>query len=195
MGGGMARAAALGAVLGAGWGVLARGWMRLVSTHPEFSWAGSLVIVALAALFGLGVGVAAEARRHAGARRWLRLAVLPGLLLFAGPGLALLPAFAVAGPLVARRNRTARAVALAALIGPVLYVWWTSRVDETTLTVAPVRVQVALLLGMPVLTALLAVAGHLVWGPGAGTAQSPSPERARSSRRSDSSREVPAGPA
>ena len=195
MGGGLARAAALGAVLGAGWGVLARGWMRLVSTDPEFSRSGSLFIVGLAALLGLGVGVAVEGRRRGGAWRWLGLAVVPGLLLFAGPGVALLPAFAVAGPLGARRSRTARAVALVALLVPSLFVWWTSRVDEATLTVAPVRVQVALLLGMPVLATLLATAGHLVWGPRVGVAQSPSPERARSSRRSDSSREVPAGPA
>ncbi|MGA8977595.1 MAG: hypothetical protein WB473_00615 [Pedococcus sp.] len=191
----MARAAALGAALGAGWGVLARGWMRLVSTAPEFSWSGSLAIVGLAALLGLGVGVAAEARRRGGAWRWLRLAVVPGLVLFAGPGMPLLPAFVVAGPLVARRNRAARVVALVAVLGPPLYVWWTSRVDDTTLTVAPVRAQVALLLGMPLLATLLAMAGHLAWGPRAVEAQSPSPERARSSRRSDSRREAPAGPA
>jgi hypothetical protein len=192
---GMARAAVVGALLGAGWGVLARVWMRLVSTEPGFSWSGTLAIVGLAALLGLGVGVSAAARRRQGAWRWLRAGVLPGLLLFAGPGMVLLPAFVVAGPLLARRSRLLRALAVAALLGPPVFLWWTDRVDDATLTVAPVRVQVALLLGMPVLSTLLALAGHAVWGPVAKLAQSPSPERALSSRLSDSSLEAPAGPA
>ena len=45
----LARGAALGFALGAGWGVLARVWMRLITTDPEFSWAGTLMIVGLSA--------------------------------------------------------------------------------------------------------------------------------------------------
>src|SRR5689334_14985007 len=105
------RAGLEGAALGAAWGVLARAWMRLVSTSPEFSWAGSLAIVALAAVFGAGVGLSTSARRSRGWRRWLRLAVLPGMVLFAGQGLPLLPAFALAGPLLARRSALAKGVA------------------------------------------------------------------------------------
>ena len=85
---GLLRAAALGAAGGAAWGVAARAWMRLVSTSHEFSWAGTLAIIGLATVLGTGVGLASAARRHRGWRRWLRLAVVPGLLLFAGTGAA-----------------------------------------------------------------------------------------------------------
>lgn len=193
---GMGRAAALGAVLGAAWGGLARGWMRLVSTAPEFSWTGTSLIVGLAALLGAGVGVCAAARGRSGWRRWCRCAVLPGMLLFAGQGAPLLPGFVVGGLLLRRRHPLARLGVLVAVTGPAVLLWWTGRVDQTTMLSVPVRVQVALLLGMPVLATLLAFAGHLVWGARVGAAaQSPSPDRARSSRLSDSSLEAPAGPA
>jgi hypothetical protein len=82
------------------------------------------------------------------------------------------------------------------VVGPAVVVWWVDRFDETTFLAAPARQQVAVLVGMPVLSLLLSVGGHLVLGPRAGTpGQSDSPERARSSLRSDSSLEVPAGPA
>lgn len=159
------RAAALGAAAGAAWGVTARAWMRLVSTSHEFSWAGTLAIVGLATVLGTGVGLASAARRHRGWRRGLRLAVVPGLLLFVGQGLPLLPAFVLAGPLVARRNLLAKGAAALAVLGPGAVLWWTERLDETTMLSAPLHVRWGLLAGMPVLSAALAWAGHLVWGP------------------------------
>lgn len=192
---GMARAAALGGVLGAGWGVLARGWMRLVSTEPEFSWAGTLMIVGFAALLGAGVGVSAAARGGTGWRRGARWAVAPGMLIFAGQGAPFLPAFVVGGLLLRRHHPLARLAAVVAVVGPAGVLWWTGRVDQTTMLSMPARVQVSLLVGMPVLATLLALAGNLVWGPRARVAQSPSPERARRRRLSDSSLEVPADPA
>lgn len=192
---GMPRAAAAGALLGAGWGVLARAWMRLVSTEPEFSWPGTLAVVGAAAILGAGVGLAAVGRRRRDGWRWLGLAVAPGMVIFAGQGAPFLPAFVVGGILLRRHHPLARLGALVCIAGPAVLLWWTGRVDQTTMVSAPVRVQVALLVGMPVLATLLALAGHVAWGPRAGAVQSPSPERARSSRRSDSSLEVPAGPA
>jgi hypothetical protein len=159
------RAALWGAAGGAVWGVAARAWMRLVSTSPEFSWAGSLAIVGLAAVFGAGVGLSSAARRHRGRRRWLRLAVVPGMLLFVGQGLPLLPAFALAGPLFGRRSLVAKAVAGLAVVGPGVLLWWTERLDETTMLSAPPHVRLGLLLGLPVISLALAWAGHLVWGP------------------------------
>ena len=50
----MVRAAAAGLALGAGWGVLARVWLRMISTNPEFSWSGTLLIIGFSALAGLG---------------------------------------------------------------------------------------------------------------------------------------------
>ena len=69
-GGGSRVMAALGAfgtglLLGVGWGIAARVWMRLVSTVPDFSWTGTLVIVGLAALAGAGV-VRVDATRGRG---------------------------------------------------------------------------------------------------------------------------------
>jgi hypothetical protein len=189
------RAALIGFGLGAAWGVVARAWMRLVSTSPEFSWSGTLMIVGFSAVFGMLVGLSWRARHATGWRRWFRLAFVPGLILFAGQGLPLAPGFLVAGPLLRRRGLVARLGALLAIVGPGALLWWTGRLDEETMLGAPMHVQVGLLFGMPVLATALAFAGHLVLGPLGVKAYSVSPERARSSRRSDSSLEVPAGPA
>ena len=161
----MLRAALIGFGLGAVWGVAARAWMRLVSTSHEFSWVGTLAIVGLAAVFGTGVGLASAARRTTGWRRWLRLAVLPGMILFLGQGFPFLPAVLVAGPLVGRRNPLAKLAAVVAVVGPGVAFWWTERLDETTMLSAPLHVRLGLLFGMPVLAAALAWAGHLMWGP------------------------------
>ena len=64
--------------------------MRLVSTSPEFSWPGTLAIVGMSAVFWGGIGLVAGAR-EAQRSRWWRLAPLAGLLLFASPGMVLLP--------------------------------------------------------------------------------------------------------
>lgn len=187
--------ALVGFALGAAWGAVARAWMRLVSTNPEFSWSGTLTIVLLSGMLGLLVALSWRARHATGWRRWFRLLFLPGLVLFAGPGAPLAPGFLVAGPLLRRRGLFARLGSILAVVGPGILVWRSEQVDEATLSPAPLHVQVGLLVGMPVLATALAMAGHLVLGPLATRGQSASPERARSSRRSDSSLEMPAGPA
>jgi hypothetical protein len=85
-----------GFVAGVGWGVLARVYMRLVSTDPSFSWSGTLFILGLAGTFGALLGLV-HAARTLGRPAWWRLAVLPGLLLFAGPGIVLFPAVLLGG--------------------------------------------------------------------------------------------------
>lgn len=167
------RSAMTGAALGAVWGALARAWMRMVSTDPEFSWSGTLGIVGFAAVFGALVGIASAARRQRGWRRALRWAVLPGLVLFAGPGLPLLPAFVVAGPLAGRRHGLAKAVAAVAVVGPGVVFWWTERLDEVHMLSAPLHVRLGYLVGMPVVSAALTLAGHLVWGPLRTSGQAP----------------------
>ena len=189
------RAGLVGLALGAVWGVAARAWMRMVSTSPEFSWSGTVMIIGLSAIFGLLTGLSWRARHATGWRRWLRLLFVPGLVLFAGQGVPLAPGFLVAGPLLLRRGLLARFASAVAIVGPAVLFWWTDRLDEVTMLSAPQHVQVGLLLGMPVLATALALAGHLVMGPLGRLAYSVSPERARSNRRSDSSLEVPAGPA
>lgn len=60
------RAAILaGALAGAIWGVVARVWMRVISAEHEFTWGGTLGIIGIFAVFGLGQAVAAIARRSA----------------------------------------------------------------------------------------------------------------------------------
>ncbi len=58
-----------GAGLGLVWGVAARLWMRLISTHPEFSVEGTAGILVIATLFGAFTGLAYAARRR-GWRGW-----------------------------------------------------------------------------------------------------------------------------
>jgi len=216
----MLRAALTGLGLGAAWGVAARVFMRLVTTEqPSFSWAGTLGIIGLAAVLGAGVAVASEARlRRRRAFWWLALA--PGLLLFAGPGMPFIPAFVLGGLLLRRRHVLARLGALVAIAGPGVAFWWVDRLDEVHMLGAPARVQAAELVVLPLLSLVLALAGDRLWGPrrvqsatpalgprsdspapGPEPAtralgpQSASPDLALNSRRSDSSREVPAGPA
>jgi hypothetical protein len=171
------RAALAGFTAGVWWGAAARVWMRLVATQPEFSWTGTLFIVGLSGLLGAGVGVSWAARGATGRRRLLRAVALPGLLLFAGPGLPLLPGF-LAGALLWRRPVVLRLLGVVGLIGPAVVLWWVERFDETTFLSAPPRQQAALLIGMPLLSLALAAGGHLVLGPAP-----------------DSSLEAPAGPA
>jgi len=58
-----------GAGLGVVWGILARVWMRLISTNPEFSISGTAAILIIATIFGACAGFAFAARRR-GWRRW-----------------------------------------------------------------------------------------------------------------------------
>ncbi len=112
----MATDAAAGGLLGAGWGVLARIFMRCLATEPAFSWSATLAILGLSAVLGAGLGAVRGARRRGGRRWWLAVPV-PGLLLFAGPGALLLPALAaglVAGRVGGRWVRRAVVVAGAA---------------------------------------------------------------------------------
>ena len=78
-----------GLVVGAGWGLLARGWMRYISDEPEFSWAGTLFIVGAFALAGTFLALVDVLRRRR-ARAWRVLLSLPALLLFASPGMLML---------------------------------------------------------------------------------------------------------
>ena len=116
-----ARYAAAGFALGAGWGVLARVWMRLISRSPEFTWAGTLSIVLAAAVIGLALGVVHAARRRGGSRWWRVLALIVPVM-FLSPGIVLFPA-AVVGGWGLRRGPAGRFVAvLAVLSAPVILV-------------------------------------------------------------------------
>lgn len=54
-----------GAGCGLLWGIVARLWMRLISTDPEFSIEGTAYILLVATLFGASTGLAFSARQRA----------------------------------------------------------------------------------------------------------------------------------
>jgi hypothetical protein len=117
------RGAVAGLALGAAWGVLARVWMRLISDDPEFSWAGTLSIVGLSAVLGLGTGLV-RAARQSSRSRWWTLAVVPGLLLFMSPGMVMAPAFLLGGLARSGRGRAARVIGVAATLVSVALATW-----------------------------------------------------------------------
>jgi hypothetical protein len=90
------RSAAAGLGLGLLWGITARGWMRLISTDPQFTWAGTGMILALTGISGLTLGILYGVRR-AGRSRWWRTLALLCLPTFAGLGMVFLPAFLLGG--------------------------------------------------------------------------------------------------
>ncbi len=147
-----ARSAALGLALGAAWGVAARIWMRLISTEPEFSWSGTLLIIGFSALLGLGVGVVHAARRT-GRSLWWTVAVVPGLILFMSPGMLLAPSFLLGGLARGARGRALRVVGLVAVAGSIGLAIWVQLGDVTVTYVA----------GYSALALTLAWAGSLVW--------------------------------
>lgn len=198
----MLRAALTGLAMGLAWGVAARVFMRLVTDKPEFSWVGTMFILGLAALHGTCVAIAAEAHRQ-GRRQWWYVAVLPGMLIFGSQGLLFLPAFIIGGVAIARCHRVGWPIAAVAAVAPAVLIWWEGRLDEQTMLAAPFAQQFWMLVGFPALGLWMAWYASELWRPraervstlAADSAQSGSPDLARSSRRSDSSLEAPAGPA
>ncbi|HWS58954.1 MAG TPA: hypothetical protein VN257_10470 [Actinotalea sp.] len=117
-----------GVVAGFVWGVLARVWMRLVTTAPaEFTWAGTIGIVTLFAVAGGVAGAVWGARSQlwrGPAMVALRLAgMATTLVLSLGQGALMLPTLLLGGLAIARRGWPSwlRAVlAVAALVPFVL---------------------------------------------------------------------------
>lgn len=109
-------------------GSLARAWMRLIAEDPEFTWNGTIFIVAGFTIFGLTQSVAVVVRQRA-RRRWTvtvgRLVGTIGLLpLFVGAGALMLPTV-VAGGLGRARvewHKVARWISLVVAAAPVALV-------------------------------------------------------------------------
>lgn len=117
-----------GGALGALWGVVARVWMRLISAEYEFTVNGTLAIIAIFAVFGLGQAVAAVARRTASTPRRRIAARGVAIALTVPMGLAagaqMLPALLLAALALGRTNlRRGMRLALWALAAvPALFV-------------------------------------------------------------------------
>ena len=88
------------------WGIAARGWMRLLSTDPEFSWSGTMVIVILATLVWTGGGLVAASRNSSPRIRVVGRAFgsVLCLVLGLGQGMLLLPTAFFGGLSLARRR-------------------------------------------------------------------------------------------
>lgn len=118
----------VGALVGAVWGVLARGWMWLIAEDPEPTTAGTVGVVASFAVAGLGASGMYLGRRR-GTAGWrsalLRTAgVLSILPLVGGAGLTMAPVlFCV--PLAVTRRRWPILLRVLVALPAVLCVWAT----------------------------------------------------------------------
>lgn len=113
--GSLLRHLAVGLGLGVLTGVVARGFMALLTADPQVSWAGTGFIIGVFAVAGLALG-AVHAFRQRGRSRWWTLLALPSVVVFLGPGLLLLPG--VLGlALVASRRSWLRVLGVLALVG------------------------------------------------------------------------------
>jgi hypothetical protein len=171
----MVRGALAGFGLGLLWGVAARVMMRLLTDTPEFSWAGTGFILGLSAVLGTGLGLLAAAK-SAGRRRWWLLAVVPGLLLFAGPGAPFLPAFLVGGLVFTHRHWALRVLGAVAIAGGVVFLWSQLRIDQETMLSAPTDLLVRGLVAFALVSVGVAAGGSVLYRPWGA--------RARSTRRS-----------
>ncbi|WP_370327531.1 hypothetical protein [Euzebya sp.] len=100
----VARGLSGGVALGAAF----RGFMRLVSTEPSFSWAGTLAIVGLVTVVALVVSIVDAVRRRArrrGVRGVVRIVGAAAFLLIAaGPGAITVPVWVLGGLAWGRRT-------------------------------------------------------------------------------------------
>ena len=109
-------------------GVIARAWMRLITEDPEFSWNGTVFIVAGFTIFGFAQSVVVVARRRQ-PRRWkLTIArsvgVITMLPLFSAAGAMMLPTVLGCGLARARTDwrPITRGLCLLPATAPVLYI-------------------------------------------------------------------------
>lgn len=118
----------LGTLGGCALGIAARAWMRLISDDPEFSWSGTIFIVAGFTIFGLGQSIVAVARSRIDRRSTLTMIRVIGVVtmlpLFMAAGAVMLPTV-VGGGLAAARtgwHTATRIVCLVLAAGPVMLV-------------------------------------------------------------------------
>ena len=95
-----AKTLALGFFGGITVGVVARAWMRWISTDPEFSWSGSIFIVMAFTIFFTVQSIVTVFRRQVRSRRGTTLVRVLGVLLslpiFTAAGEVMLPTVAIA---------------------------------------------------------------------------------------------------
>ncbi|MFL6090532.1 MAG: hypothetical protein ACJ71Z_10380 [Aeromicrobium sp.] len=95
------------AVTGTLYGVALRGWMRFVSTDPEFSWSGTVYIVGIFTVLGLMAGLVDWGRRRGWEHKLVAARVVGGVLAlgcFMAAGVAMFPTIVPAALGVARTD-------------------------------------------------------------------------------------------
>lgn len=119
---------AIGVFGGFALGVAARAWMRLISDDPEFTWKGTIFIVAGFTIFGFAQAIVAVVRSRQ-PRRWkLTIARVGGgiaaLPLFVAAGAVMFPTVAGFGLGTARTHwpRAIRAICFLVALGPLVFV-------------------------------------------------------------------------
>ena len=122
---GTAKTLALGFFVGITVGVVARVWMRWISTEPEFSWAGTIFIVIAFTIFFTVQSIVAVFRRRARSRTTTTLVRIIGVIfslqLFFAAGAVMFPTVVIASIALwteglnrfGRKGRIARVVLLA----------------------------------------------------------------------------------
>ena len=90
----LAASMAIGLIFGTTLGVIARGWMRIISVDPEFSWEGTVFIVGIFTVWGFAQGTVIGVRSIT-SRRWI--VTLVRVFGFLG----MLPLFFAAGAIMA----------------------------------------------------------------------------------------------
>jgi hypothetical protein len=119
---------AIGLFGGLALGAMARAWMRLIAEDPDFTWDGTIFIVAAFTIFGVTQSIAAVARRRPTRRRTLTVARVVGgigfLPLFVGAGAIMMPTVVGGGCALNRPEwgRVARALCVVAAAGPIALV-------------------------------------------------------------------------
>ena len=93
----------VGLVLGTVTGIVARGFMALLTEDPHFSWAGTGFIVGVFAVSGLSMAAAYHLRTRRRSR-WWKLLALPTVVIGFGPGMLMVPGI-VGMALAASRRR------------------------------------------------------------------------------------------
>lgn len=149
---------------GLSWGILARAWMRLISTQPEFTWSGTIFILTVATLIAAFLGLPMLLRRRPGTRRARSAPAVGALAIFPlgmGPGAVMLPAI-IGGALALHgrevNGKIARALLTLVAFGAVLLVGRTGTVSIPLVgAIALVVVLVIPRAGVTVAAAILAL--------------------------------------
>lgn len=164
------RAFGIGALAGLAWGVVARGFMRLLAEEPAFTWSGTLAIVGIATAVG-GLVMVVRTARLTGRSRWWRLLGLPFVLMFGGAGVTLVPG--VVGVVMLADQRRWLRVPGAALVG--LVVWFVVVEELDGSPTARQWAGVAVMLGCLVVLGLAARELVRRWRPEVGAAPAGGP--------------------